>query len=294
MNTNITIEQLAEKMSEKVWQKGDMKRIYLNDAGWNTKKMSTKTFIFQNENGDFVVSCKIDCPSQSYNWIASQENEVKERIYEMIEGIFAENVYLIKCKETGLYMELTDYADDFKPLEYGTKFFTNRKNAEKYIEDMDYCIQNVGKTFEVEEISKEYYNSETTFEKFQERKNENQKVVEQPENKETFVEITKNAVVCDGITASKKFYPETTPSTDNSLMLWVYQKNVTTKGYSWMPIVEIDEKQNHSHTHKVGDYYCILPTNETHDDYCFESWLKKYCEIIRLLEPTAEMKTIRG
>jgi small-conductance mechanosensitive channel len=81
----ITIEQLAEKLNKQIWSKGDLKRIYLNDAGWNTKKMSTKTFIFQDENSNFKVSCKIDCPSQSYNWIDSQEKEVKESVYEDIE-----------------------------------------------------------------------------------------------------------------------------------------------------------------------------------------------------------------
>lgn len=85
MNTQVTIEQLAEKLNKTVWVKGDLKRIYLNDAGYNTKKMSTKTFIFQTEDGEFKVSCRIECPSQSYQWIDSQEEEVKKGIYEDIE-----------------------------------------------------------------------------------------------------------------------------------------------------------------------------------------------------------------
>jgi len=83
--SQITIEQLAEKLGQTVWIKGDLKRIYLNDAGWNTKKMSTKTFIFQAEDGEFKVSCRIECPSQPYQWIQSQEEEVKEGIYSDIE-----------------------------------------------------------------------------------------------------------------------------------------------------------------------------------------------------------------
>jgi hypothetical protein len=84
---NVTLEQLAEKLNLTVWSKGELKRIYLNDAGYNTKKMSTKTFIFQDKNGDFKVSCKVECPSQPWQWCASQEDEVKNSVYQNIEGI---------------------------------------------------------------------------------------------------------------------------------------------------------------------------------------------------------------
>lgn len=85
MNTrNVTIEQLAERFNQTVWVKGDLKRIYLNDEGYNTKKMSTKTFIFEKD-GEFMISCRIECPSQPYQWIQSQEEEVKESVYSRIE-----------------------------------------------------------------------------------------------------------------------------------------------------------------------------------------------------------------
>ena len=85
MNTrNVTIEQLAERSNQTVWVKGDLKRIYRNDEGYNTKKMSTKTFIFEKD-GEFIVSCRIECPSQPYQWIQSQEEEVKESVYSRIE-----------------------------------------------------------------------------------------------------------------------------------------------------------------------------------------------------------------
>jgi hypothetical protein len=51
--------------------------------------MSTKTYIFQTEDGDFKVSCHIDCPSQPYQWIQSQEEKVKEGIYKDIEHALA-------------------------------------------------------------------------------------------------------------------------------------------------------------------------------------------------------------
>jgi hypothetical protein len=64
--TTISIEQLTEKIGGKLWVKDDLKRIYLNEAGWNTKKMSTKTFVFQDESGAFKVSCHVECPSQPW------------------------------------------------------------------------------------------------------------------------------------------------------------------------------------------------------------------------------------
>lgn len=110
----ITIEQLAEELKGNLWTKGDLKRIYL-DKGWNTKKMSTKTFVWQDENGDFKVSCRIECPSQGYQWIKSQEDKVKESVYEHIEEILAEKVFIIVnkdggiCNDVGNLVELNDY-----------------------------------------------------------------------------------------------------------------------------------------------------------------------------------------
>lgn len=78
-----TIEQLAEKLNKTVWVRGDLKRIYLNE-GFNTKKMSTKTYIYEKD-GDFHVSCNIECPSQPWQWIKSQQDEVKESVYQNIE-----------------------------------------------------------------------------------------------------------------------------------------------------------------------------------------------------------------
>lgn len=71
-------------MGRTVWTKGDLKRIYLNGVGYNTKKMSTKAFIYEKD-GEFRVSVNIDCPSQPYQWIESQEAEVRESILNDIE-----------------------------------------------------------------------------------------------------------------------------------------------------------------------------------------------------------------
>ena len=80
----ITIEILAEKLSGKLWIKGDVKRIYL-DCGYNTKKMSTKTYVYQREDGTYGVSCYIECPSQPFEWIKSQQQEIIEGVNESIE-----------------------------------------------------------------------------------------------------------------------------------------------------------------------------------------------------------------
>lgn len=78
-----TIEQLAEKLNGKVWVKGDLKRIYL-DRGFNTKKMSTKTYVYE-QDGKFKVSCYIECPSQPFAWIKSQQQEVIDSLMEDIQ-----------------------------------------------------------------------------------------------------------------------------------------------------------------------------------------------------------------
>jgi len=83
-----SIEFLAEKLNGKLWVKGDLKRIYL-DEGHNTKKMSTKTYAYQHEDGSFGVSCHIDCPSQAWQWVKSQEDEIKTRVAQDIEHVIA-------------------------------------------------------------------------------------------------------------------------------------------------------------------------------------------------------------
>lgn len=95
----ITIEQLAEKLKGKLWEKGDLKRIYL-DRGHNTKKMSTKTYVFEKD-GEFQVSCYIECPSQPYQWIKSQQQEIIDSVNQDIETIIELfNTELIEAKLT--------------------------------------------------------------------------------------------------------------------------------------------------------------------------------------------------
>lgn len=95
----LSIEQLAEKLQGNLWVKGDLKRIYL-DRGYNTKKMTTKTYVYERD-GQFMVSCNIDCPSQVWQWIKSQQQEVIDDVMNDIEeAIELLNVELVDSKLT--------------------------------------------------------------------------------------------------------------------------------------------------------------------------------------------------
>lgn len=85
----ISIELLAEKLNGKLWSKGDIKRIYL-DEGYNTKKMSTKTYVFERKDGTFGVSCVIDCPSQHDNWIEKEQSDIILSLESQIDNIIEE------------------------------------------------------------------------------------------------------------------------------------------------------------------------------------------------------------
>lgn len=93
-----TIEQLSEKLGGNLWVKGDMKRIYL-DRGYNTKKMSTKTFIYEKD-GEFKVSCWIECPSQSTNWINNERDRIIDNVENEISEALADSYFYIQS-ETG-------------------------------------------------------------------------------------------------------------------------------------------------------------------------------------------------
>ncbi len=85
----IDLKEIAETLKgANYWEKGNLKRVYL-DRGNNTQKTSTKVFVFKNENGDLKVSCKVNCPSQSRQWEQSQENMLKEKVYDEISSVIS-------------------------------------------------------------------------------------------------------------------------------------------------------------------------------------------------------------
>jgi hypothetical protein len=59
----------------KAWEKGDNKRIYVQGAGYNTKKMSTKAWI-DCSGEQPKMNIRIECFSQPQQWIDSQEAEL--------------------------------------------------------------------------------------------------------------------------------------------------------------------------------------------------------------------------
>ena len=124
-----TIEQLREKLGGKLWIKGDLKRLYL-DRGYNTKKMSTKTYVYQREDGSFGVSCYIDCPSQDYNWIKSQQQEVIDNVTEDIESALSETVYILTNKDG----KVINYKGEEVALNYSENYLTE-EGAKKEIDN---------------------------------------------------------------------------------------------------------------------------------------------------------------
>ena len=84
---NVTIEELATLLNGKIWEKGSLKRIYIN-KGYNTKKMKTTVYVFINESNEICVSCFIDCPSQPLAWCNSQKTKIIESVEnEIIEAL---------------------------------------------------------------------------------------------------------------------------------------------------------------------------------------------------------------
>lgn len=133
-----TLEQLNEKLNGKIWEKGDKKRIYL-DRGHNTKKMKTSTYV-EVCRESFVVKCFITCPSQDWNWIKSQQDQVIERVYDEIANALSETYYYVvdgndnpiddcrRVKEVG-------------DMYIGGGIYTSKYSAKRFIKDeyLDDC-----------------------------------------------------------------------------------------------------------------------------------------------------------
>lgn len=97
MKATITLQELAIKLNGKFWSKEGKERVFL-DKGYNTKKMSTKTYV-EVRNDEFVVRCFIDCPSQNDNWIESQQEEIVYNVSKEIREVLAtEYFYVINSK----------------------------------------------------------------------------------------------------------------------------------------------------------------------------------------------------
>lgn len=145
----ITLKQLAESLNGNYWEKGNLQRVYL-DKGNNTKKMSTKTFVFQDENGEFKVSCKVYCPSQPWEWCKSQEESVKKTVYRQIEDATATEYYFAKKKGTELYFSFFGNVSYEKAIDCEAFY----SSEQQLLDEMDNC-GDVPEEFDFITISRE-------------------------------------------------------------------------------------------------------------------------------------------
>jgi hypothetical protein len=135
MNKKLSIYELAERLGYEVWEKDDLKRIYVNE-GYNTRKMSTTTFIWQDENGEFKVSCYIDCPSQHWNWIKSQKGKMVSNVNEMIRHAIADTFYMPVRKTDGMVFDKGIITSREKFLLY-PDVYLNEEDAIKDLQEHD-------------------------------------------------------------------------------------------------------------------------------------------------------------
>lgn len=83
--SKLSIDQLAENLGGRVWRKHGKERIYLR-RGHASRKMSTSTFVYwDEEEKEYAVQCYIYCPSQSRNWIKSQQDLIISEVKKEIE-----------------------------------------------------------------------------------------------------------------------------------------------------------------------------------------------------------------
>lgn len=141
----ITLQQLATALDGNYWEAGDKKRVYL-ERGYNKKKMTTKTFIYEKENGTFGVSVYIECPSQNYNWIESQKSKIMQEVEEEINWIVQEKVLIIEVN--GSYL---DWDGKEASLEEAEKFL-NEKDVLNFIKEKgvnNYSIITINNELEI-------------------------------------------------------------------------------------------------------------------------------------------------
>lgn len=132
MSKKHSIYELAERLNCKVWEKDNLRRIYIS-AGYNTRKMRTTTFIWQDENGEFRVSCYIDCPSQPWNWIKSQQEEVVRKVEDKIRYALADTYYIPVRKVDGMVFDYGSISSRERFMLYPDRYISK----EDAIKDMD-------------------------------------------------------------------------------------------------------------------------------------------------------------
>ncbi len=146
------LKKLADEIKGKYWNKGTKERVYLN-RGYNTKKMKTTTYVEQ-VNGNFNVRCFIDCPSQPYQWIESQQNEIIEDVENEITNIKdrldATHIYTL-VDEQGNYLDDSGNIVRIDLLVEGY-FYYSEASAVKMLEEIDEAFKI--ERFDKDEFSK--------------------------------------------------------------------------------------------------------------------------------------------
>ncbi len=150
----ITIEDLAIKLNGKMWTKGDLKRIYL-DRGYNTKKMSTKTYVEETSEANFNVKCFVECPSQDYNWCASQAEMVVESVDKEIAEATVTEYFLVMNEDTALFVDDCGTDKAMNDI-YGSDLHHSRRAAERFIE------KELNGNYSVQLISREAFDRQVT------------------------------------------------------------------------------------------------------------------------------------
>lgn len=79
-------DALGKKANVKPWEKNGKQRLYFNNIGYNTKKMSTKAWI-EIQDGQAYAIVNIDCPSQPSQWISNQQDEAKAYMQRYVRYI---------------------------------------------------------------------------------------------------------------------------------------------------------------------------------------------------------------
>jgi len=265
MKSQIIIEQLAEQLGSTVWSKGDLKRIYLNSAGWNTKKMSTKTFIFQEENGNFKVSCRIECPSKGDSWISSQEQQVKESIYEKINSIISDEVFVVYDLDDNLPINEIGYSDIF---------YSMPAAEERARKDWKGC------NYEIRTYNKDEFSSEV--ERLNMAEQSSVTEIENPINIKNLQLSDKVFIGTGKAISDNGLFPHIQPN-DTQIMLWIkWHWGITDNKENFAPMVELfSEKQENTHRLKNYPYYFHL-NNNPDGTIPFESFITRFIEIARL------------
>lgn len=178
----ITLKELAAQIGGKYWEKGDLKRIYL-DRGHNTKKMSTKTYVYQGENGQFKVNCFVDCPSQPYQWCTSQAEEVKDNVWSDIQEAIAEKVYIVKIINENT-VDKNNEVTALNDLECGSGYVFTQEAAENLFTDLP-------ASHSIVEVAKSEFDAERKrLDEIQEATWAKERAARQPEKSKDPVKVT--------------------------------------------------------------------------------------------------------